>query len=56
MLVAEHDKTEREERLVKALRDNLRRRKAARGSAAEVKGKVDASLTPKPPDKSKQPS
>jgi hypothetical protein len=35
MIVAEGGKRDREERLVKALRDNLRRRKAAHGDPAK---------------------
>ncbi len=54
-------KNEREERLVKALRDNLRRRKASPGEAvkeraAKKRADGDAALPPKRQAKPKPPS
>jgi hypothetical protein len=40
--VTQHDKSKREERLVKALRDNLRRRKPALRKSAKAAGDSDA--------------
>ena len=49
--LAENGKSPREERLVKALRDNLRRRKASHGDAAVTAGKPNARPVPKRPAK-----
>jgi hypothetical protein len=49
-------KTKREERLVKALRDNLRRRKAPLREAAKDSGESGRAAPPETPIESKQPS
>ena len=49
--VSAKEKSEREKRLVKALRDNLRRRKASHGDAAVTAGKPNARPVPKRPAK-----
>jgi hypothetical protein len=47
--VTGRDKSKREERLVKALRDNLRRRKPALRESAKAAGEGD--VAPEPADK-----
>jgi hypothetical protein len=44
--VTQHDKSKREERLVKALRDNLRRRKPTLRESAKAAGDSDAVRDP----------
>jgi hypothetical protein len=55
MLVAKRGTDQREERLIKALRDNLRRRKALSGDAAKPASRIDAPQ-PRQPTEPKQPS
>jgi hypothetical protein len=54
--LAGHGKTKRKERLVKALRDNLRRRKAPLREVATHSGESGRAAPPGIPTKSKQPS
>jgi hypothetical protein len=60
MCVSQGGKSAREERLIKALRDNLRRRKASLGdvgkSAAKAAGEADAASARKRPAEPKRPS
>jgi hypothetical protein len=55
MLMAKRGTDQREERLIKALRDNLRRRKALPGDAAKPASRIDATQSRRPTEP-KQPS